>query len=279
MHIIHSVEEFLAWRRNLDPHTTIGFTPTMGALHDGHLAHIDALQGTVDLLVASVFVNPTQFGKGEDLDKYPRDLEGDAMKLKEAGCNLLFYPHEREIYPDGFNTWVNVQGVADGYEAAFRPEHFRGVATVVCKLLNIVRPNVMTLGQKDAQQVAVVKKMIRDLNIDTHVRVIETLREKDGLAMSSRNVYLSPEERREGTTIYRALLAGKHALESDIPLHDVVATMRKHLSEHFQVDYFDLVDAATFVPPENREKEMLGVFAGRIGGTRLIDNMVLKEGG
>lgn len=251
----------------------------MGALHDGHLAHIRALQGTVDVIVASVFVNPTQFAEGEDLEKYPRDLEGDAQKLKEAGCNLLFYPHEREIYPDGFDTWVQVQGVTDRYEGAFRPEHFRGVATVVCKLLNIVRPDVMTLGQKDAQQVAVVKKMVRDLNINARIQVVETMREHDGLAMSSRNVYLSPEERREGTTIYRALLAGKQAVESGCPLNDVVATMRNHLSKSFQVDYFDLVDAATFAPPENSEKEMLGVFAGRIGGTRLIDNMILKAEG
>ena len=277
MHIVDTVEAFLSWRQELSPGTTIGFTPTMGALHSGHLSHIHELRGKVDVIVASIFVNPAQFGPNEDLDKYPRDLNGDAQKLKEAGCNVLFFPHKHEVYPDGFGTWVTVNGVTDRYEGSFRPDHFRGVTTVVCKLLNIVRPDVMTLGQKDAQQVAVIKKMVQDLNIHSRIIVVETQREPDGLAMSSRNVYLSPEERQEAQSIYQALLAGKNAIASGSSLEHATDVMRRALSKQFLVDYFDIVDAATFAAPERDEGELIGVFAGHVGTTRLIDNMVLRR--
>lgn len=279
MLVIHTLAEFQSWREGLAAGRTIGFTPTMGALHDGHLSHIHALKGTVDIIVASVFVNPAQFAEGEDLDKYPRDFEGDARKLQEAGCDVLFYPHKEEMYPDGYGTWVTVDGVTDRYEGAFRPEHFRGVATIVCKLLNIVRPHVMTLGQKDAQQVAVVRKMVRDLNVNTTVQIVDTMRDTDGVALSSRNMYLSPEERTEAASINRALVIGREALASGSSLSEAEAAMRAHLSEQFQVDYFDIIDADTFAPPEGADAELLGVFAGRIGATRLIDNMVLKQAG
>ena len=279
MRIIHTMEEFLSWRQNVPVGKTIGFTPTMGALHDGHLSHIHSLKGTVDIIVASVFVNPAQFAEGEDLEKYPRDLEGDAQKLQDAGCHVLFYPHKEEMYPAGYDTWVTVNGVTDRYEGAFRPDHFRGVATIVCKLINIVRPHVMTLGQKDAQQVAVVRKMVRDLNLNTTVRIVETMRDADGVALSSRNIYLSPDERAEARSINRALIAGRELLASGGTLTEAETAMRAHLSEQFQVDYFDIIDADTFAPAEEEEAELLGVFAGRIGGTRLIDNMILKQAG
>lgn len=276
MRIVHTIAEVRAWRSGLDAGTTVGFTPTMGALHDGHLAHLHSLRQKVDFRVASVFVNPTQFGPGEDFAKYPRDLDGDAAKLRDAGCDLLFYPSSSEIYPEGFGTYVDVKGVSEGYEGAFRPGHFRGVATVVCKLLNIVRPDVASFGLKDAQQVAVIRRMALDLNLGCDLLLVETVREPDGLAMSSRNVYLSPEERRQALTIHQGLLAGKHVFEQGGTVEEAEAVMRRTLSPQFDVDYFDIVDFDTFTPAAGGEGNLLGVFAGRIGGTRLIDNMVFR---
>lgn len=276
MQIVHTIDEVRKWRRQLAPGTTVGFTPTMGALHNGHLAHLHALQNNVDLRVASVFVNPTQFGPNEDFTKYPRDLEGDAAKLRDAGCDLLFYPSAAEIYPEGYDTYVEVRGVSEGYEGAFRIEHFRGVATVVCKLLNIVCPDVVSFGMKDAQQVAVIRRMVLDLNLGCDLLLVDTVREPDGLAMSSRNVYLSPEERREALTIHRGLVAGKNAFESGASLDECTAAMRGSLSPQFRVDYFDIVDFDTFTPAVARQGTLLGLFAGRIGGTRLIDNMAFS---
>lgn len=276
MKIAHDIREFRLWRNGLAPDLRLGFTPTMGALHEGHLHHIRTLKGQVDVIAASVFVNPTQFGPGEDFDKYPRDLEGDAQKLKEAGCDILLYPTPAMMYPEGYETYVTVHGVSEAYEGAHRPDHFRGVATVVCKLLNIVRPHIMTLGRKDAQQLAVVRAMVRDLNIDTEILPIDTVREEDGVAMSSRNVYLSDEERSNARTISAALKAGREAIESGSSIGDAERIMRDMLSDRFNVDYFDIVDGTTFRPADRRDSELLGVFAGHIGSTRLIDNMVLK---
>lgn len=277
MRIVHTIEEVRAWRRALGAGTTVGFTPTMGALHDGHLAHLHLLQDKVDLRVASVFVNPTQFAPGEDFAKYPRDLEGDAAKLRDAGCDLLFYPSDAEMYPAAYNSYVQVQGVSEGYEGEFRAGHFRGVATVVCKLLNIVCPDVASFGLKDAQQVAVIRRMVLDLNLGCELLLVETVREPDGLAMSSRNVYLSPEERSEAATIHRGLLAGKNVLESGGTLDAATAAMRSTLSPQFRSDYFDIVDFDTFAPAVAAQGNLLGIFAGRIGNTRLIDNMVFSK--
>lgn len=276
MKIVHTIEEYRAWRRGLEPGITVGFTPTMGALHDGHLSHLRLLRDRVDRVVASVFVNPTQFAPGEDFEKYPRDLEGDAAKLRGAGCHLLFYPDKAGMYPEGFITSVEVGGVGEEYEGVFRPDHFRGVATVVCKLLNIVRPDVATFGWKDAQQVAVIRRMVLDLNIDVELLLVDTAREPDGLAMSSRNVYLTEGERREASSIHRALIAGKECLKSGASLYETRSAMRRALSPQFSVDYIDVVDVDTFRSATHSEGNLLGIFAGRIGGTRLIDSMVFR---
>ncbi len=276
MIIHHTIEDFRAWRSGLESKTSVGFTPTMGALHEGHLSHIRSLYGHVDQIVASVYVNPSQFSPGEDFEKYPRDLEGDARKLQNAGCNVLFYPNDSEIYPSGFSTAVSVQGVTDRYEGFFRPAYFQGVATIVCKLLNVVDPDVMTLGQKDAQQVAVIQRMMIDLNLRSRIQVIETVREEDGLAMSSRNVYLSPGDRREALTIHHALLTAKVSIAEGRSIHDVTEIMRGIISSKFRIDYCDIVNPATFSTHVSPNGPLLAIFAGTIGSTRLIDNIVLR---
>lgn len=254
----------------------IALVPTMGYLHDGHLEHIRRVRREVDLVVASIYVNPTQFGAGEDLAVYPRDLEGDAAKLQGAGCDILFLPHSSEMYPEGYSTYVVVENITSRYEGAFRPTHFRGVTTVVAKFLNIVMPHLVTFGQKDAQQVAVLRKMIRDLNINTTVVLVDTVREHDGLAMSSRNVYLSTEERAEALSISRALHATRDAVVNDVPLDEATRKLRSLLSPALALDYADIINPDTFELATVEDRSLLAVIAGRIGRTRLIDNMVLR---
>ena len=232
----------------------IGLVPTMGALHAGHRALIDAARAECDTVVVSLFVNPAQFDEAADLAAYPRDEEHDAAMAAEAGADLLFAPEPGEIYPAGFQTWVDVEELSRGLEGAYRPGHFRGVATVCLKLFNIVRPQFAYFGQKDAQQVAVVRRMVRDLNLDLTVRSIPTVRDADGLAVSSRNVLLSEAER-------AAALALPRALSTRDP-----AAARAAL-EGLDVDY---VEVADFDPP-------VLAAAVRVGSTRLIDNVILNE--
>ncbi|MCB0712234.1 MAG: pantoate--beta-alanine ligase [Ignavibacteriae bacterium] len=276
MQIIKTIEEFQDWRNGVESGLQIGFTPTMGALHEGHLAHIRSLRLDVDVVVASVYVNPSQFAPGEDFEKYPRDLEGDGAKLRDAGCDILFYPTDLQMYPSGYSTYVSVEGITSRYEGSFRPSHFRGVATIVCKLLNIVRPHVVTFGEKDAQQVAVIQRMVADLNMSAKIRLIPTLREVDGLAMSSRNVYLSESERREALTINRALNRAKELIAEGEDVAFVEAEMRAAISPEFRLDYFDIIDPATFDSPADQNAPLMAVFAGYIGTTRLIDNVRLR---
>jgi pantoate--beta-alanine ligase len=259
---------------------TIGFVPTMGFLHDGHLALVERARELCDVVVVSIFVNPTQFAPGEDLTTYPRDSDGDRRKLESAGCDFLFQPESVEVYPDGFSTFVVVDGLTRLYEGAARPTHFRGVATVVAKLLNIVRPHVAVFGRKDAQQVAVVRRMIADLNLGCELSVVETLRESDGLARSSRNVYLSPEERERAVVLSRSLGAGRDAIASGATLDDARALMRSTLAASVDtLDYVDIVDAATFEPAvDGATGELLAIVAASIGRTRLIDNIVIQPG-
>ena len=276
MLICRTIEEFRTWRNGVEQGKSVGFTPTMGALHEGHIAHIRSLRPDVDFVVASVYVNPEQFAPGEDFEKYPRDLQGDAEKLREAGCDVLFYPGDPEMYPEGYVTYVTVEGITGRYEGASRPMHFRGVATIVCKLLNIVRPQIATFGEKDAQQVAVIRRMALDLNMESEIRLIPPVREPDGLAMSSRNAYLSDEDRREGLTIHRALLKGKELIAEGASIDYVEKEMRETISPNFEIDYCDIIDPDTFDKPRNEGGALLGIFAGRIGMTRLIDNMRLR---
>ena len=233
---------------------TLGLVPTMGALHAGHRALIDAARSECDTVVVSLFVNPAQFNEAADLAAYPRDEERDAVMAADAGVDILFAPEPSEIYPDGFQTWVDVEALSRGLEGAYRPGHFRGVATVCLKLFNIVRPQFAYFGQKDAQQIAVVRRMVRDLNLDLTVRSIPTVRDPDGLAISSRNVLLSEAER-------AAALALPRALETRDP-----AAARAALNG-LDVDY---VEVADFDPP-------VLAAAVRVGPTRLIDNVILEK--
>jgi pantoate--beta-alanine ligase len=227
----------------------IGLVPTMGAFHEGHLALLRAARKENELVVASLFVNPAQFGEGEDLARYPRDEARDAELAEEAGVDVLYVPEAAEIYPPGFETWVEVERLGAMLEGEHRPGHFRGVATVCLKLFNLVRPRRAYFGQKDAQQVAVVRRMARDLAVPVEIRVVATVRDKDGLALSSRNAYLSPEERERALALPRALAA-----------HD------RSLLNGLEVDYFEETDF---------EPRVLAA-AVRVGTTRLIDNVLLE---
>ncbi len=205
MQVIDTIEALRAARSMLNGR--VGLVPTMGALHNGHMALVDAARVANDAVIVTIFVNPTQFSPGEDLSKYPRNLQHDLDMLEAAGVDLVFTPSPALIYPHGFQTWVNVTEVSQGLEATYRPEHFKGVATVVAKLFNLTLPQTAYFGQKDAQQVVVVKRMTRDLNFPLEIGIVPTMREADGLAMSSRNVYLTPEQRKAATVLYRALNA------------------------------------------------------------------------
>ena len=236
---------------------TIGLVPTMGALHAGHAALFDAARPDCDVLVASIFVNPTQFSDPADLTAYPRDLERDAAFAAAHGVDVVFAPPAAEMYPEGFATWVEPQGAAEGLESASRPGHFRGVATVCLKLFNLVRPQIVWFGQKDAQQVAVVKQLVRDLNVPVEVRVVETARDHDGVAFSSRNGRLSKEDRLLARAIPRAL-----------ETRDVDAARAVLAAAGVEPDY---VEVADFDGPTL-------LVAARVGSTRLIDNVPLPKG-
>jgi pantoate--beta-alanine ligase len=221
----------------------------------------------------SVFVNPLQFGPREDLSTYPRDLEGDQAKLAAAGVDVLFAPPLETMYPPGFSTSVDVGFIGTTYEGAIRPQHFRGVTTVMAKLLAIVLPDVLYLGQKDAQQTVVLDRMVRDLNFGMRVEIVPTVREDDGLALSSRNVYLSGDQRAAAPTLYRALVAFRQALDRGVEKSEALALARSALSPLAVPDYFDVVDARTFEPLEKLAAPAFIIGAARFDGTRLLDNV------
>jgi pantoate--beta-alanine ligase len=259
----------------------IGLVPTMGALHEGHLSLIRLARERADFVATSVFVNPTQFGQGEDFDRYPRDLDSDARKAFAAGSDLVFAPAKADMYEHGYSTFVHVGRLPERLEGASRPGHFRGVATVVTKLLNITKPHVAVFGQKDAQQVAVIRKMVRDLNMDVDIIVGPTVREQDGLAMSSRNAYLTPEQRREATVLYRALQYAQLQIAGGArEAARIIDEMQKMIRTESSgvVDYVSIADAETLeevggIPPG---RPLLISLAVRFGTTRLIDNIHLK---
>jgi pantoate--beta-alanine ligase len=251
----------------------LGFVPTMGALHAGHLQLVRAARRHGASVGVSVFVNPLQFGPNEDFAKYPRDLAADRRKLDEAGVDALFAPETAAMYPPGFTTYVDVGAVSGMFEGAVRPHHFRGVATVVAKLLHVVRPDVLYLGQKDVQQTWVLRKMIADLEFPVAVDIVSTMRESDGLAMSSRNAYLSERQRAEAASLYRALLTLREALERGVSKARAVDAARATLSALAVPDYFDVVGAETFEPVEGLAAPAYVIGAARFGGTRLIDNL------
>ena len=283
MEIIHRRQRMSSIARRLrrEQDKTIGLVPTMGALHEGHLSLVREARQMCDIVIVSIFVNPAQFGRGEDFDKYPRDLTGDAAMLTDYNVDYIFAPSAEDLYPPGFSTYVYVEGISEVLEGAARPGHFRGVSTVVAVLLNTVRPDFVFFGQKDAQQVAVIKRMVRDLAIDTEVVVMPIVREESGLAMSSRNAYLTPEEHRAASVIYRALreakMAFKNGERSATRLVEIIARVVNSESLA-NLEYVAAVDDETMQPIERvDDNPVLLAVAARFGKTRLIDNTVLNK--
>lgn len=261
---------------------TVGFVPTMGALHEGHLALVREARQRCDIVIVSIFVNPAQFNDKKDLERYPRDLTADAAMLAGYGVDYVFAPELNEIYPDGFSTYVTVDGISEYLEGASRPGHFRGVATVVTILFNTLRPDNAFFGQKDAQQIAVVKQLTRDLGFETEIVVVPTVREESGLALSSRNSLLSDEDRQKASIIYRALREAKASFKrGERNASTLTELVKQVLAEEpmANVDYIATVDADTLQPIEKiGDKETLIAAAVHFGDVRLIDNVVLNRG-
>jgi pantoate--beta-alanine ligase len=257
----------------------VGLVPTMGALHAGHLSLIRRTKELCDILVVSIFVNPTQFGPGEDLQSYPRDFAGDVDLCIAEKVDYVFAPEVAEMYPPGAQTFVEVTDITQEFEGASRPGHFRGVATVVTKLFQIVQPTLAGFGQKDAQQVAVIERMVKDLMLGVEILVLPTVRDEDGLALSSRNRYLTAEQRRAALAIPRALARGKEVIaDGERHADKVVAAVREVLEaeESVTVDYAELVDRDRFEYVEHVSGEMLLIVAAKVGDTRLLDNIILR---
>ena len=275
MQIVRNSEELTRARLGLEG--TLALVPTMGALHAGHMALIAEAKRRSDKVAASIFVNPAQFGAGEDFSRYPRREEQDARMLEEAGCDLLWAPLVKDIYPDGFSTRVSVSGLSKRWEGEARPGHFDGVATVVAKLLLCLRPHIAMFGEKDFQQLAVIRRMVLDLNIPVEIAALPTVREADGLALSSRNAYLLQEEREQAAGLPRALETARAAILSGAPVGAVLDQARVSLrnSGFSSVDYFALVDAETLEPLAAPQGEMRLIAAAVIGTTRLIDNVAV----
>jgi len=273
--IVRSSEELARARGGLAG--SLALVPTMGALHAGHMALVAEAKQRADKVAASIFVNPAQFGEGEDFGRYPRREEQDARLLDAAGCDLLWIPSVADIYPPGFATKVSVGGVSERWEGEARPGHFDGVATVVAKLLLSVRPDTVLFGEKDFQQLAVIRRMAADLDLGVEIVGVPTVREADGLALSSRNAYLSSEERQQALALPRILQAARAAILSGTPvtevLHEAHAALRN--GGFSRIDYFALVDAATLEPVDRPHGAMRLLAAALIGTTRLIDNLAV----
>jgi pantoate--beta-alanine ligase len=281
MEVINSIQEIqqLALRFEKEG-KKIGFIPTMGYLHDGHLSLIDLIRERSDILILSIFVNPTQFGVGEDLDKYPRDMERDLTLCRERKVDYIFAPQTDEIYPEGASTYVSEEGVSQGLCGEARPTHFKGVTTICAKLFNLVRPAYVALGQKDAQQVVVLKRMIRDLHFPIELVIGPTLREPDGLAMSSRNSYLNDRQREDALLIYQALQAGKQLVYEkgirnvDRVKAELMTTLRS--GSFIRINYAEVVDREDMQPEKEIELgRSILVIAVWVDNIRLIDNMLL----
>ena len=280
MRVIRSIQEMYKLSESARKEgKIIGFVPTMGYLHEGHLSLIRIARKRCDLLVVSIFVNPTQFGPNEDLNSYPRDFERDSKLCEKEGVDVIFAPTAEEMYPDGYSTWVEVKGpVTEVLCGAFRPGHFRGVTTVVAKLFNIVQPHFAVFGQKDAQQLVVIKKMTRELNFPVEIVAAPTVREKDGLAMSSRNEYLNEKERKVAPKIYQSLILAKNMLlRGERNTEKIKNEMRKFLesAKLIKVQYIDIVDADTLEPLKNARGRVMVALAAFLGRARLIDNIIV----
>jgi pantoate--beta-alanine ligase len=284
MRVITTIQEMVAERSNCASSQQVGFVPTMGYLHEGHLSLVRHAREDNEILTASIFVNPTQFGPHEDLASYPRDLPRDLNMLENLGVDIVFVPTPDEIYPPGFVTYVDPTGpLANAAEGASRPGHFRGVATVVLKLFQIMRPHKAYFGQKDAQQAAIISHMVTDFNFRVKLQILPIIREADGLAMSSRNAYLNQQERAAATILYRALEAGRlqfiahpHA-EANLAVRAMTDIVQTEPYAH--LDYAEIRDPESFVPLEVLRAPALLLIAARVGPARLIDNFLLRADG
>jgi len=273
--IVLNSEELTRARAQLEG--SVAFVPTMGALHAGHMELVAEARKRADKVAASIFVNPTQFGEREDYGRYPRREADDAAMLEQAGCDLLWMPAAGDIYPDGFSTTVSVAGVSERWEGEARSGHFDGVATVVAKLLLAVRPDIALFGEKDCQQLAVIRRMVADLNLPVDIVGIPTVREADGLALSSRNAYLSDDERGRAVALPNALQAARAGIVNGQSVGAALQQAKQSLVEagFLKIDYFALVDAATLEPLEAAKGDMRLIAAAVIGTTRLIDNIAV----
>lgn len=281
MKVIESIQDMKEVSRSLrDKGKKIAFVPTMGYLHQGHLSLMKKGKEAGDVLVVSIFVNPTQFGKGEDFERYPRDIDKDKKLCEGEGVDILFTPSATEIYPEGYQTYLDVENVTRNLCGASRPGHFRGVATVVTKLFNIVRPDIAIFGEKDFQQLVTIKRLVKDLNLDVDVMGMPIVREPDGLAMSSRNSYLSKEERRAALSIYRALQSAKELFDEGERSAGVILNEAKRVVEiepMIVLDYLKIVDTESMEDLEIVKDEALLAMAVKVGKTRLIDNIILQK--
>ena len=280
MHIISSPAEMTAVSKELRRSgKRIGFVPTMGALHEGHLSLVRAARAQADAVVVSIFVNPTQFGPNEDFAKYPRTFERDREMLHSEHADYIFSPSPAEMYPPGAETWVTVEQIGERLDGRSRPGHFRGVTTVVSKLFHIVQPDLAFFGQKDAAQVANIRRMVRDLNFDVGIVVCPIVREKDGLAMSSRNAYLDPDQRRIATVLFRALTRVRRLTDQGESRSErLIEAARSVIADEptVKLDYFEIVDAETLTPVTDVSSGALVAVAAYVGSTRLIDNILLE---
>ncbi len=258
----------------------IGLVPTMGYLHEGHLSLIKKAVQSCDRVIVSVFVNPLQFGPSEDFESYPRDLKKDRSLCRRAGVDALFVPSAREMYPASFQTSIEVEKLSRGLEGAVRPGHFRGVATVVAKLLNACLPNVAFFGQKDYQQAVVIRQMVADLNFPVKIVVCPTVREPSGLAASSRNSYLGESERKEASMLYRALQLGAEKWKAKMPAEEVIRIVKDYIAKHsgFEIEYVETSDPKTLLPVREAGRPAVLSLAARLGKVRLIDNILVGAG-
>ena len=281
MRIIRDVHEMQAASRTARVQgIAIGFVPTMGALHEGHLSLVREARAKANLVAVSIFVNPLQFGPTEDFSKYPRTLEADCARLEKEGVEIVFAPPTEQMYPAGATTVVHVEGLSDKLDGRSRPGHFRGVSTVVAKLFHIVQPDYAVFGQKDAAQVAVLRRMVRDLNMDLELIVAPIVREADGLALSSRNMYLTAEQRQQALVLHCALLQVEAAAKSGESCAEKLRStgLAAIASEPAaKLDYFEIIDPDTLEPVENITRGALVAVAASFGNTRLIDNLLLPE--
>jgi pantoate--beta-alanine ligase len=258
---------------------TIGFVPTMGALHKGHLSLIRKARKENDIVVVSIFVNPIQFGPKEDFRQYPRNLKQDAQLCRKEGVDIIFSPKAKDMYPEGFNSYIEIKDLSGVLCAKFRPGHFKGVATVVAKLFNIVQPDIAYFGQKDAQQAIIIKKLVCDLNMPVSIKVMPTVREEDGLAMSSRNIYLNQYERKDAAILYQALNLARDLIRGDrVDSLDIIRKMRQLINKRrrTRIQYISIVDLQNLRPVDKIKNKVLIALAVWIGKMRLIDNIIIE---